>query len=95
MVVGADRYLDITYPDTSTAVVRSKVQDHSFELKMRKEAGAWRVVGVRDDQAATQIARAIGQEILEIAKSGKNASDPNLDAKQLIDTLKRAEDILK
>ncbi|HEX2640373.1 MAG TPA: hypothetical protein VHL50_07375, partial [Pyrinomonadaceae bacterium] len=35
LVVGADRYLDISRPDASTAIVKSREPEHSFEVEMK------------------------------------------------------------
>lgn len=95
IVLGADKYLDITN-EGNTAFVRSKIADRPLEVKMRKNGEKWQVIGVRDEQLATQIAQKIGQEIIAVAtKGGINKSTENLGVKNLQDLLKQAEGILK
>lgn len=96
MVVGAERYLVIDRRDENTAFVRSKSPEHSFEVEMRREGDAWKVVGVRDDQLATSIAKAVGQEIVAIAaRRGTGASRNSLGVRNLGDILRQAEEIFK
>lgn len=73
MVLGAERYLEIT-ENGENAVVRSRLPQHSFEVTMRKNGTRWQVVGVRDDELALQIARTVGQQLIAIA-SGKAPAD--------------------
>jgi hypothetical protein len=68
MVLGADRYLDVEISG-DTAMVKSKTS-RPFELKMRKNGERWKIVGIRDEQLATDIARSIGQQIIEMATKG-------------------------
>ncbi len=69
MVLGADRYLDITI-DGEMARVRSKLPEHGFEATMRRSGERWQIVGVRDEKLATDIARVIGQQLIAAAKDG-------------------------
>lgn len=68
MVLGADRYLDVEIRG-DTATVKSKTS-RPFVLIMRKNGERWQIVGIRDDQLATDIARSIGQQIIEMATKG-------------------------
>lgn len=96
MVVGADRYLVIDQKDDATAIVRSKLTERSLEVEMRRDGDLWKVISVRDDQLATSIARAVGQEIVAVAaKGGKNAAQNSLGVRNLGDILRQAEDIFK
>ena len=52
MVLGAERYLDIQ-PNGDTAVVRSKLPEHSFEVRMQRNGSGWKIVSVRDEALAT------------------------------------------
>jgi hypothetical protein len=52
MVVGAERYLDIKQIG-DTATVRSKLPEHSFEVRMQRSGNEWKIVGVRDEALAT------------------------------------------
>jgi len=74
MVVGAPRYLDILI-DGDIANVKSTNPNHQTEvIMMRSEEGKWRVIGVRDEKMATQIAQRVGQEIIGMADGSKDAS---------------------
>ena len=75
MVFGADHYFDISIAG-DTAVAKSKNADRPFEMKLRRNGDRWQIVGLKDEQLATDIARKIGQEIIAIAKNGgKNTAD--------------------
>lgn len=95
LVVGADRYLDIRQ-DNDSVVVTSKLPQHKFEVKMQRNGGEWKIVSVRDEQLAAQIAQTIGQQVIGIASnrnSGTAVSEGQLNGiRQLI---KQAEDIFK
>jgi hypothetical protein len=95
IVMGADRYLDITVKG-DIAYVKSKIEDRPLELKMMRVGDHWQVVGVRDKDLADKIARTVGQQIIAVA-SGANIGDAskNLGVNDLQDVLKRAEDLLK
>jgi len=95
IVMGADRYLDITIKG-DMAEVKSKIEDKPLELKMKRVGDHWQVVGIRDKDLADKIAKTVGQQIIAIA-SGANIGDAskNLGVNNLQDVLKRAEDLLK
>ena len=95
MVLGADRYLDIRI-DGDVATVKSKLSDHPLELKMRKNGDRWKIVGVHDDRLATDIARTIGQQLIDIAMNGltKKVAD-TLGVGNILDLLRQAEDLVK
>ncbi|HEX8289674.1 MAG TPA: hypothetical protein VF556_16950 [Pyrinomonadaceae bacterium] len=93
IVLGADKYLEIN-EEKESASVKSKIADRPLELKMKRNGDKWQVVGVEDEQLATQIAQKIGQEIIAVATKGGN-SGRSLGVNNLQDLLKQAEDILK
>lgn len=95
MVMGADRYLDITVSG-DVATVKSRLADYPLELTMRKSGTKWQIVGVRDDQLATDIARKIGQEIIAIASTGgpKDAAN-KFGVGNLAELLKQAEELVR
>ena len=95
MVLGAEQYLDIRiYGDI--AIVTSKLPEHSLELRMKREGARWRIVGVNDDRLATEIARRLGQEIIEIASKGLNKKTAEtLGVGNLADLLRQAEELVK
>ena len=95
IVMGADRYLDITV-NGDTANVKSKIEDKPLELTMKRVGDQWQVVGIRDQDLSNNIARTVGQQIIAVA-SGANIGDAskNLGVKNLQDVLKHAEDLLR
>jgi hypothetical protein len=94
MVVGAERYLVIENAG-ETATVRGKSNDR-LELKMRKVGDRWKVVGLNDDQLATDIARTIGQQLIEFATRGltKKAAE-TFGVGNLADVLRQAEELVR
>ena len=95
MAMGADRYLDIAV-NGDDALVKSKLRDHAFEVKMKKSGDRWKIVGVRDEQLATRIAQRIGQEIVAIASNGGTGADPEqLGIRNVGELIKQAQDIFK
>jgi len=95
IVMGADHYLDISIKGDD-AEITSKVADRPLELKMHRSGDRWIVVGVRDQELADKIARAVGQQIIAAA-SGSNIGDASKDlgVRNLQDVLKQAEDLLR
>ena len=95
MVLGADRYLDFDVTG-DTAIVKSKLPEHPFEMKMRRNGNRWQVVGIRDDQLATDIARSIGQQIIEIAQKGiTDQVADTLGVGKLADLFRQAEELVR
>lgn len=94
MVLGAGRYLDISVTG-DIAQIKSKIPDRPLEVKMRRNGTRWRIVGVKDEPLATQIAQKIGQEIIAIASNGGiNDAGEKLGVKNLTGLLRKAEEIL-
>jgi hypothetical protein len=95
MVVGADRYLDIR-PDGDTAVVRSKLPEHGFEVRMQRNGNGWKIVSVRDEALATEIAQKVGQEIIAVASNGgAQAAGNRLGISNLTTLIEQAEAIFR
>jgi hypothetical protein len=69
LVVGAERYLDISI-EGDRSILRSKLPEHSFEVTMRRHGDRWRVVSLRDEKLAEQIAKAIGEQLIAAAAEG-------------------------
>jgi hypothetical protein len=90
MVLGADRYLNIRI-EGDTAFVKSKRSERSFEAKMVRDGERWKIVAVRDEQLAGDIAKRVGQEIIAAAMSGnKNGfGEKSIDA--LIEQMRQAQ----
>lgn len=95
MVIGADQYLDIVISG-DTAFVKSRNPEHKFEVRMRRRGDRWQVVGVKEEQLATEIARTIGQQIIEIASKGltRDTAD-SLGVGNIADLLRQAEQLIR
>jgi hypothetical protein len=93
MVLGAERYLEID-ANGKDATVKSKLPEHSFEVRMTKSGDRWKIVGVRDEKLATAIAQKIGQEIIAIANNGGNGAR-SASFKDFQDIFKKAQDIFR
>ena len=95
MVVGAEQYLDITQ-NGDTAIVKSRLPEHSFEVRMQRNGTGWKIVSVRDEALATEIAQKVGQEIIAVATNGgvEKAGD-KLGIKNLQMILAEAEEIFR
>ena len=95
MVLGSGRYLDITVGG-DTAIVKSKLPERPFEMKMRRKGDHWQIVGVKDEKLATDIARTIGQQMMAIAAGGLNKKTADsLGVGNLADLLRQAEELVK
>ncbi len=94
MVLGADQYLDIVTKG-ETAIVKSRLPEHQFEVKMKRSGERWKVVGVREEQVATAIARKIGQEIMVIASGGGRKAADQFGIGNLADLLRQAEELIR
>ena len=95
MVLGAERYLDIR-TSGDTALVRSKLPEHVFEVRMQRNGSRWKIVSVRDDALATEIAQKVGQEIIAVAANGgANAAGERMGIKNLNTILQQAEEIFR
>ncbi len=94
MVMGAERYLVIENAG-ETATIRSRTNDR-LELKMRKVGDRWKVVGLNDEQLATDIARTVGQQLMEFATRGltKKAAE-TFGVGNLADLLRQAEELVR
>ena len=95
MVLGAEKYLNITVKG-DTALVKSKLPEHTLEMTMRRIDGRWQIAGVKDEKLATDIARAVGQQIITIAIGGLNKeSADTLGVGNLADLLRQAEELVR
>lgn len=94
MVLGADRYLDITI-EGDDATVKSTLPEHDMEVRMKRHEGVWKIVAVKDEKLATSIAQRVGQEIIAIAVNGTNSGRSRLGAKNINDLLNEAEKIFR
>ena len=95
MVIGADRYLDIR-SSGDTAIVRSKLPQHSFEVRMQRNGSSWKIVSVQDEDLATDIAQRVGQEIIAVATNGGvDEAGDRLGIRDLNTILQQAEKIFR
>jgi hypothetical protein len=94
MVLGAEQYLDIQI-EGDNATVKSLVPEQEFEVRMRRDGDHWKIVAVKDDKLATNIAQRVGQEIIAIAADGGNSSRSRLGVKNINELLNEAEKIFK
>ena len=94
MVLGADTYLDIR-TEGDTATVRSKLPEHDFEVRMKRDGDRWKIVGVTDQRLATTIAQRVGQDILAIATGDNSSAKTRLGVKNINELLNEAEKIFK
>ena len=94
MVLGAERYLDITV-DGDDATVKSLVPEQEFEVRMKRDGDLWKIVAVKDDKLATTIAQRVGQEIIAIATNGTNSGRSRLGVKNINELLNEAEKIFR
>jgi hypothetical protein len=95
MVLGAERYLDIR-PDGDTAIVRSRLPEHAFEVRMQRNGSGWKIIGISDEGLATEIAQKVGQEILAVASNGGAASaGDRLGIRNLNKLMEQAEEIFR
>jgi hypothetical protein len=91
MVFAADRYLQIDV-NGDVATVHSKLEDRPLDIKMKRNGDRWQVVSVKDDQLATDIARSIGQEIMELAETKiTDAAAAQLGVTNLLNLVRQAE----
>ena len=94
MVLAADRYLDIKV-DGELATVKSKDPNRPLEMRMKRNGDRWKVVGVKDDQLATDIARSVGQQIISLATAKlTDAAAERLGVGNLFNLLKQAEELV-
>lgn len=94
MVLGAEQYLDITV-DADSATVKSLVLEHDFAVQMKRDGSEWKIVAIKDDKLATNIAQRVGQEIIAIATNGPNSGRSRLGVKNINEMLNEAEKIFK
>lgn len=94
MVMGAERYLDIRVVG-DVAIVQSKIKEHPLEVTMQRYGDTWRIVGLKDEQLATDIARRIGQEFIAAAKNGETDTANRFGIGNLSDLLRQAEEQIR
>jgi hypothetical protein len=72
LVMGTMQYLDIR-TEGDTATVKQTSKENALEIKMERNGNGWKIVGVRDEKFAGEIAHRIGQEIMALA-AGKGVN---------------------
>ena len=95
MVLGADRYLDISVQG-DTAEITSKIPNRPLDLKMQRSGDKWKVVGIRDEKLAENIAQRVGQELIAVAKTGDiETAGQRLGVQNLQNVLKQAQELIR
>jgi hypothetical protein len=95
MVLGADRYLDISVQG-DTAEITSKIPNRPLDLKMQRSGDKWKVVGIRDEKLAENIAQRVGQELIAVAKTGDiETAGQRLGVQNLQNVLKEAQELIR
>jgi hypothetical protein len=62
---------------------------------MKRNGERWQVVGVKDDQLATDIARSIGEDLIELAKTKTtDAIADRLGIGNLLNLVRQAENLV-
>jgi hypothetical protein len=95
IVLGSENILDVKV-DGELAIVTSKIPEKPLELKMKRSGDKWKIIALKDDKLATQIAQKVGQQILAIAsKDGIENMGKKLGVEGLSDILKQLEGVFK
>ena len=98
LAFGAGRYLDVK-TEGDEATVRGRSGERELELRMKREDGRWKIVAVKDDTLAEEVASKIGQELIFLARqAGRGRIEDlgrSLGLDGIGDLLKKAEDIFK
>ena len=93
MALAADRYVQIDI-NGDLATVHSKIEDQPLDIKMKRHGDRWQVVGVKDDQLATDVARSIGQELMDLATTKiTDAAAKELGLTSLLNLVRQAESL--
>jgi Protein of unknown function (DUF2939). len=94
MVIGAQRYLEIIERG-DIATITSRLPEHNFEVKMRRDGTRWKVIGVRDEELATRIAQAIGEQIIGAASGSVESVGRTLGIRNIESLLREVEKVLQ
>lgn len=94
MVMGANKYLGVSVTG-DTAIVNSKLENRPLSMTMRWNGERWKIVGVRDEKLATDIAKKVGQEILAVAAIGSKDTVERFGIGNLSDLMRQAEELVK
>jgi len=95
IALGASRYIEIT-KEGDKAFIVSKLPETRLNLSLKKNGGNWRVVGVRDEELARNIAEKIGQQIILAAtKGGIGKAGEQSGIGNLSDLIKQLDGIFK
>jgi hypothetical protein len=95
IALGADRAVDIRV-EGENAFVTSKIPERELELTMRRNGDLWRVVAIKDERLARQIAEKIGQELVAAAsKDGMKKAGEKLGVQGWGDVMKKIEEIFR
>ena len=62
-------------------------------MQMKRNGDKWVITGLRDEQLSTDIARAVGEEIIAVASNGTSIN--KIGVRSITELLQAAEEILK
>ncbi len=78
MVLGASRYLDINVEGDS-ALIKAKNPERKTEVRMIRNGNKWKIVAVRDERMATEVARRIGLELIGLTSTPGTSGNSGID----------------
>jgi len=80
--------------ETDTAYIKSNDASRKIELTMKREGDLWRIVAIKDEHLARQMAEEIGQEVFSsISKEGLRKTGEKLGISGLEDLIKKLEGV--
>lgn len=95
VALGASRYVEITR-EGDKAFINGKSPENPLNLTLKRNGDKWRVVGVKDEELARNIAGKIGQQIILAAtKDGVNKAGEQLGVGNLTDLVRELDGIFK
>lgn len=94
MSVGIERALTISEKG-DTAELNGSYFGRDIAFTMKRDGERWKVVGIRDDVLADQIAEKIGQQVIQASTGGIQGVERKLGVEGLQDLMKQVEGLLK
>jgi hypothetical protein len=64
MVLGVKFYLDV-HVEGDNAIIKSRDPEHTTEILMQRVGDQWKIVGVKDPKLAAEIAKHVGNEVMQ------------------------------
>ncbi|GIU81501.1 MAG: hypothetical protein D6687_08260 [Acidobacteria bacterium] len=91
IAIGADKVLK-TQIEGDTAYIKSSDPNREFELIMKREGNLWKVVAIKDERLARQVAEKIGQEVISsISREGLRKAGEKFGISGVEDLMKKLE----